>query len=276
MLFQRLSGRAKQKYLDGCFQSSGDEWYEKDPTKICYPLHEAARNGHVHVVRLLVQDFHFNVNQYDQLRKTPLFYAVSDGSRNRNSNHADEMSSLLMELGAGENRAKEICRLLLEHGGAEAGVDASHALLGAIHEGNMFVCQLLLESGVDPFLSDESSSSSPFQVAARLQDTTILLLFLHNWNKQVGGNRKNVGMSPIHVLASDKHVSLPAIQLIITGGFGQAGQDDANHDNALMVVDKKHGLYPFHFAALSDVKLDVLYCILKHYPDALAHQQQRE
>jgi hypothetical protein len=49
-----------------------------------------------------------------------------------------------------------------------------------------------------------------------------------------------------------------------------------NNSNALMTVDEKHGLFPFHFAALSDVNLDVLYCILKHYPDALAQKQQEE
>ena len=164
----------------------------------------------------------------------------------------------------------------------QAGVDASIALFSAIHERNLSVCRLLLESGAEPFLIDESSSSSsspsPFQAAARLQDTAMLQLFLQHWNERFGGNRNNAGMYSIHVLASYKHVSLPAIRLLIKGRGGHAGgQENAtNHNSALMAVDEKHGLYPFHFAALSDVNLDDLFCILRHYPDALGHQQQKE
>jgi hypothetical protein len=63
-----------------------------------------------------------------------------------------------------------------------------------------------------------------------------------------------------------KHASLPANRLIIAKEAAaevkriQQIKLPRNHnDNALIVVDEKHGLYPFHLAARSDVNLDVLF-----------------
>jgi hypothetical protein len=82
-----------------------------------------------------------------------------------------------------------------------------------------------------------------------------------------------------------KHASLPANRLIIAKEAAAEVKRiqqiklprNHNNNNALIVVDEKHGLYPFHLAARSDVNLDVLlYCIWKLYSERLARQQQQQ
>jgi hypothetical protein len=162
---------------------------------------------------------------------------------------------------------KESCQILLR-----AGMNPVTAMNYAIAKKKKLICQWLLELGVDPFrggsairttndddVDPQEHVPSPFQASARLEDTSILELFLKHWNDRFaanGGNDDN-GDYPIHWLCSDAQVSLPAIQLVA-----------ASQPHTLTMVDGEESLYPFHFAAMWNAELDVIYTVLRHCPDA--------
>jgi hypothetical protein len=139
----------------------------------------------------------------------------------------------------------------------------------AINEGNEPVCRLLVEFGSDPFLDygledddDDDDAASPFLAAARPSDTRIFEFFLTLWNERFSythGKNSN-GDYPLHVVCCDPLACLQAIKVLVD-----------RQPEVLAVVDGEHGLLPFHFAAIWDASLDVIFYLLQHCPDALHH-----
>jgi ankyrin repeat protein len=161
---------------------------------------------------------------------------------------------------------KESCKILLN-----AGMNPVLAMNYAIAEEKGLICQWLLEVGVDPFKvgdcnapgvcdNDIICQRTPFQAAARLEDTSILELFLRQWDERfaaVNGGKDDNGDYPIHLLCCDPNVSLQAIQLVAE-----------RQPDTLTVMDGEESLFPFHFAAMWDAELDIIYTVLRHCPDA--------
>jgi hypothetical protein len=160
---------------------------------------------------------------------------------------------------------KESCKILLN-----AGLNQVMAMNYAIEKENKLICQWLLELGVDIFKegdhgvggNDDSHFPvfpSPFQAAARLADTSILELFLQHWNERFAakGGKDDNHDYPIHLLCCDRKASLSAIKLLAE-----------SQGDTLMLVDGQEGLLPFHFAAMWDAELDVIYTVLRHCPAA--------
>jgi ankyrin repeat protein len=156
----------------------------------------------------------------------------------------------------------EGCKILFN-----VGMNGVTSMNYAIEKENKLICQWLADLGVDPFAEGsictkdvEQHVPSPFQVAARLEDMSILEFFLARWNERFAarGGRSDNGDYPIHLLCCDPMVSLSAIKLV------------AEHQaHTLTTVDGEEGLYPFHFAAMWDAELDIIYTVLRHCPEAL-------
>jgi hypothetical protein len=139
----------------------------------------------------------------------------------------------------------------------------------AIEKEKKLICQWLLDLGVDPCQEggydmvghndDDQHVPSPLQAAARLADTSILELFLPLWNERfaaAGGTDDN-GDYPIHLLCCDPKSSLQAVKLLAE-----------SQGDTFASLDGQEGLLPFHFAAMWDAELDVIYTVLRHCPDA--------
>jgi Ankyrin repeats (3 copies) len=174
-----------------------------------------------------------------------------------------------------------VCGILFEAGM----VPSSRAFYMPIREGNEFVANLLLGHGVDPFVREEeekeedneddhndnngndiSRSFSPFHAAARKEDVTMLRVLMHHWHERflASGGKNGNGDSAIQVLCRFPHVYIQAIKLLVQ-------EFHANVTEA--ATSEQHGgLLPFHSAVLLSpdlVSLDVVFFLLRLYPDAL-------
>jgi hypothetical protein len=177
----------------------------------------------------------------------------------------------------------------------EAGIRPSfrknQALHHAIANKNEAACRLLLDYGADPFEDDGGQNDhptawnsvngrpnkradgllsvhggpgpSPFHTAARQDDTGMCEYHLKVWGERF--NDKNNGTNDmgeyaIHAICRDQHVSLAAVQLLLTDGLAlEALEKHPHHD-----LD---GLYPYEIAARSGANLDVLFTLFRHHAD---------
>jgi hypothetical protein len=157
----------------------------------------------------------------------------------------------------------------------EAGVQPNiTSLYTAIKHGNEPVCRLFVQHGVDPFQQEEDDGTddgsycepvqSPLPAAARRQNTSLLEDFLDVWHERFASTQRqgknSDGDYPIHVICSDAHVSLDAIQVLVRC-----------QSETVAMVDGREGLLPFHFAANWGASLNVIYYLVRHCPDALHH-----
>jgi hypothetical protein len=145
---------------------------------------------------------------------------------------------------------------------------------------NASMCSWLVKHGVDPFLLERerdgdsnnldvaaAPSFSPFQLAARHQDTSNLRFFLRLWNERFSHNsgKDTKGNYVIHhLLFRNQHVSLESVKLVMEHSY-----QEADNDNATLTIDSEEGFFPFALAAISDGNLDVIFHVLKHCPAAL-------
>jgi ankyrin repeat protein len=124
LLWQKLSPSAKEKYTDA------DEF-----PALKSPLHLAARGDHRDVVRLFVEEYHFNVNQFDPCGRTPLHYAVKEYDGDEHP-----LSRFLLENGANVNMTR--------------GAHRKSILDWAVYYSNTSLVRLLLfEYGADPMIT---------------------------------------------------------------------------------------------------------------------------
>jgi hypothetical protein len=133
---------------------------------------------------------------------------------------------------------------------------------------SLTLCRSMVNSGAAPLAQekdengneDRVASPSPFLAAGRLADTSIFEFFLGVWDQRFASNggSNSDGDYPIHVACRDPHVSIQAIQLLV------------NHQTeTVSAVDGKQDLMPFHFAAMWDASLEVIFYLLQYSPAAL-------
>jgi ankyrin repeat protein len=159
----------------------------------------------------------------------------------------------------------------------DAGVDKHLALREAVQENKESICHCLVELGADPFgvtCSNSTNSSpccwSPFQVAARLEDMSILRYFMGLWNvPSNAGGKDSHGGSPIHVLCRFQHVSIQAIQLLVQEFEANVSKATVAAAAAAAGGAVEYAHLPFHLAVMSDANLDVVFYLLRLHPDAL-------
>jgi ankyrin repeat protein len=121
-MFNALSEQEKERYYADTFPT------EKGEGDSYSPLHYYAENGMEQGVRLLVQDLHFNVNQYaSRWVKTPLSCAASEGNYG--------ICHFLLENGADPNRGGDL---------------GERPLYQAVCSGNLALVRLLLQRGANP------------------------------------------------------------------------------------------------------------------------------
>ena len=148
---------------------------------------------------------------------------------------------------------------------------------------NASLCSWLVEHGVDPFLLERERDGetndhsvaldrffSPFQLAARHQDTSIMRFFLRLWNERFSHNsgKDTTGNCAIHhLLCRNQHVSLESVKLVMEHSY-----QEADNDTTTLTMDSEEGSFPFALAAISDANLDVIFYVLKHCPAALLAQ----
>jgi ankyrin repeat protein len=120
LLWKTLSPRGKQKY------------FVSDTVSCKRPLHVAVEKNHFAIVRLLVEECHFNINQKDCVGDTPLCCARYSG---------EALNRYLLENGAHVNRGGTM---------EGRGTPTFGPLWFAVNDGNRVLVDLLLEHGADP------------------------------------------------------------------------------------------------------------------------------
>jgi ankyrin repeat protein len=168
-----------------------------------------------------------------------------------------------------------------------AGLDKNAALLQTVVDNRQSVCRWLVELGADPFswvndtvnvdqdLNNTNCAWSPFQVAASLDDMTILRYFLNLWKERfspsnTGGKSISNGDAPIHALCRYPFVSLNAIKVLVGEYEANVSQPTSTVEAAGSCGTEQYALLPFHLAVMSNTKLDVVYYLLRQHPDALS------
>ena len=224
------------------------------------PLNLASRNGHVEVVRLLVEHGADATTQ-DELGWTPLHWASAAGSV--------EVTRILIENGAdvtaqdedgltplhraSKSGCVDLARLLVEHG-ADASArtkDGSTPLHNAAESGNAEVAHFLVEHGADATAQDEVGETPLHRVSNH--EIARLLVEL---GAEVTAKDK-YGSTPLHVAASFGNVEV-ALFLVEHGA-------DANSQD-------ESGLTPLHWASeLANV--EVAYLLIEHGADATAQDK---
>jgi ankyrin repeat protein len=189
----------------------------------------------------------------------------------------------------------------------EAGVEPTvHAWNVTIRANQQALCRLMLlaaanggggggvggGAGVDHFqeyvqgYNDDDGDAyygiSPFHTAARQVDTTIFKSFLIAWDERFAtssssGGKNESGEHPIHAICRDGHVSLQAVQLLLSvEQLKQQHQHQHQQQRQALPaplpasLEKLHGRhFAFEIAAMADASIDVIFTLLQHCLDAV-------
>ncbi|XP_021695049.1 uncharacterized protein LOC110674850 [Aedes aegypti] len=204
------------------------------------PLHTAAYNGYIEMVKLLI-DHNVNIDTKDDAGRTPLHRA------SRNGHH--EVVKLLIDNGANVNTTDnegwtplhyasrngqlEVVKLLIDNG---ANVDTKNARGStsfhfASQNGPLKVVKLLIDNGANVDTTD-NEGSTPLHYASRNGHLTVVKLLIDN-----GANvdtTQNEGWTPLHY--ASRNGQLEVVKLLIDNG--------ANVDTT-----DNEGSTPLHYAS---------------------------
>ena len=221
---------------------TGEEKPEPKPKKKMYQLHQAAADGDIEQVKLLISKG-ANVNAEDEEKKTPLHYAAETGQM--------EVVQLLVEAGADIN----------------AGEGEWTALHGAVYEGRRDIAELLIQKGADVNTKDKNGHQPLFNAIWKKDLDTVKLLI----NKGANVNIKDRnGYQPLYNAVWKK--DLDTVKLLITKGadVNAKGNDgmpllhhalsmDSNDVAKLLLAEgadfawkDKSGLTALHYAAVNE------------------------
>jgi hypothetical protein len=107
---------------------------------------------------------------------------------------------------------------------------------------------------------------SLFCLAAHQKDTELFSFFVEVWNQRFadsssGSSKRDAhGNAPIDIICRDARVSIQAVTLLVENKTFTAN----------LSTTAAHGSYPFQSAVKAGASLDVIFYLLKHWPDALA------
>ena len=167
---------------------TGEKKPEPKPKKKMYQLRQAAADGDIEQVKLLISKG-ANVNAEDEEKKTPLHYAAETGQM--------EVVQLLVEAGADIN----------------AGEGKWTALHGAVYEGHRDIAELLIQKGADVNIKDKNGHQPLFNaIWKRDLDTAELLI---TKGADVNAKGRN-GYQPLYNAVWKK--DLDTVKLLITKG----------------------------------------------------------
>jgi hypothetical protein len=93
-----------------------------------------------------------------------------------------------------------------------------------------------VRQAADAFDDGNETAATPYLSAARLPETTIFEYMMQHWDERFVKNGD--GDYPLHVVCCDPCVSLQAIKILVN-----------RNATSLAMVDREHGLLPFHYAA---------------------------
>jgi ankyrin repeat protein len=181
------------------------------------PLEEAMAEGHVGVVRLLLEHMEGqDIDTRSSQGKTGFYYAASNGhedmvafllSKGANATiQDDEGRTPLMQ--ASIEGHMEVARLLLEHMGGQ-GLNTTDnegrtALHYAAYEGYDEAVSLLLAKGADPNITDLDGSTALACACAASRWTVVLLLATH-MGRQALETRDSEGRTPLYLAWEEGH-----------------------------------------------------------------------
>jgi putative CocE/NonD family hydrolase len=214
-----------------------EEEFEPEPEKQVYPLHQAAADGDIEQVKLLISKG-ANVNAEDEEKKTPLHYAAETGKM--------EVVKLLVEAGADIN----------------AGEGKWTVLHGAVYEGRRDIAELLIQKGADVNIKDRNGHQPLFNAIWKKDLDTLKLLI--NKGANVNIEDRN-GHQPLYNAVWKKDLDIAKL-LIAKGADVNAGEgkwtalhgavDEGLRDIAELLIQKganvntkgKGGYQPLHYA----------------------------
>ena len=224
-------------------------------------VHLAAENGHLEVVRLLIEKG-ADATAEDDDKSTPLHYAAENGhlevvrlliEKGADATAANVYKSTPLHFGGAENGHLEVVRLLIEKGAdatAEEG-DKTTPLHYAAESGHLEVVRLLIEKGADA-TAENYGKKTPLHYAAENGHLEVVRLLIE---KGAGATAENYGKkTPLHFGAENGH--LEVVRLLIEKGADATAEEG----------DKTT---PLHYAAESG-HLEVVRLLIEKGADATA------
>ncbi|KAH0944398.1 hypothetical protein HN011_002966, partial [Eciton burchellii] len=209
----------------------------KLPLPVCWgrtPLHQAVKNNHADVVRLLVQGG-ANVNVKDERMITPLLLAGSAVNRDRN----EEITKFV-----------EIVRILVD---ANVFVNIIHPDTGttALHHAAMLgsaeATRILLSNGAWPMFKCKSSGNTPLHIAASagsIETLNALLRMMQPHNIDI---RDQLNRTALHMAAYQGHRD--CVRILVNHGGNLATVTKTG----VTVIDAIFAHIPRPLAFLTDI-----------------------
>ncbi|XP_012228619.1 transient receptor potential channel pyrexia-like isoform X1 [Linepithema humile] len=167
---------------------------KKLPLPVCWgrtPLHQAVRNNHADIVRILIEG-DANVDVQDDHNITPLLLAGNVMNRNK----ANEMAKFV-----------EIIEILVF---AKAAINSVHPSTGttALHHAAMLgsaeATQILLANGAEPMYRCSSSGSTPLHIAANTGNCETLMTLLEAMPFDID-TPDQINRTALHIAAYQGH-----------------------------------------------------------------------
>jgi ankyrin repeat protein len=119
------------------------------------------------------------------------------------------------------------------------------------------LCALLLTAGAS-IMKLNNNEDSAFSLAVSNHDVELMNLCLSAWDSRYPNGENEDGDHALHVAVTNPEINLPVLNVILE-----------HNSKALSVPDGVNEWLPFHLASLWDVELDVLYTILRRFPEAV-------
>ena len=195
------------------------------------PLYFAAQNGHIEVVKALLEKS-ANVDARRNTGSTPLFIAAQNGhievvkillenKANVDASRKDSATPLCIAAHQGHT---EVVKVLLQKG---ANVDARRntgetPLYFAAQKGHIAVVTALLEKSANVD-ARRNTGETPLYVAAQNGHTEVVIALL-SYNANVDASR-NAGATPLYIAAQKGHIA------VVTALLEKSANVDARRDN---------------------------------------------
>ena len=202
----------------------------------------AAGQGHIDVVKILVEDGHADVNAADSDGEAPLHYAARAGRVN--------VVEYLIDKGAtldAENRYIEVHATYAVPYGVEPEIlYNSTPLHMAAEYGQLEVVQLLIQHGANINIAN---CYTPLHLAARSGHLSVVKCLVEMAHADLTAKDKEEGSTPLHLAARNGHLSV--VQYLV------------EKEPADLTAKTREGKTPLYLAAEKG-QLEVVECLVKN------------